>query len=359
MQTKYLLALNAHEKIGSQTLKRALAPFGSNPEKLWNADESILRKSLDEKTANLVIEAKKQFNPEQETEKLQKFNIGYTTIYDKQYPALLKEAHDHPVILYIKGNIAALRMPSIAVVGSRKFTHYGQKVAYKLSKSCSEAGLCIISGLALGIDAVAHKAVLDASGVTVGVLGCGLDQIYPASNLNLGKEMLEKGGAIVSEFPPGTPPLKYNFPARNRIIAGLSLGTLVIEAAEQSGALITAYQALEYNREVFAVPGNIDSETSKGTNLLIQKGAKPVMKPEDIFEDLNIEIKKTEQKAKEILPETEDEKKVLEILKKGEKNINDIVLESELNIIAVNTTLSIMEMKGLVDNIGGGRYMLR
>ena len=340
-------------------MKKALAPFGNNPEKLWNATESILRKNLDEKTANLIIEAKNQFDPEVEINKLQSLNIGYTTIYDKSYPALLKEAHDNPVILYVKGDIAALKMPGIAVVGSRKFTHYGQKVAYQLSKSCSSAGLCIISGLALGIDAVAHKAAMDAGSITVGVLGCGLDQIYPASNLNLGREMLEKGGAIVSEFPPGTPPLKYNFPARNRIIAGLSLGTLVIEAAEQSGALITAYQALEYNREVFAVPGNIDSETSKGTNLLIQKGAKPVMKPEDIFEDLNIETKKAEQKAQEILPETKDEKNILKIIKKGEKNINDIVLDSELNIIAVNTTLSIMEMKGLVDNIGGSRYKLR
>lgn len=359
MQTKYLLALNAHEKIGSQTLKKVLASFEENPTKVWQADYHTLYEKVDQKIAQLVIEAKEQFNPDEEIEKLQRLNIGYITMYDKEYPALLKEVHDHPAILYIKGDITALKTPSIAVVGSRKFTHYGQKVAYDLSKKCAEAGLCIVSGLALGIDAVAHKAALDTGGITIGVLGCGLDTLYPASNLNLAKEIIEKGGAVISEFPPGMPPMQYNFPARNRIIAGLTLGTLVIEAAEKSGALITAYQALEYNREVFAVPGNIDSETSMGTNLLIQKGAKPVMTAEDIFDDLNIEVKKSEQKAKDLLPESEEEKVIIKILKQGEKNINDIVLESKLNIIAVNTTLSMMEMKGIVDNVGGGRYKLR
>lgn len=340
-------------------MKKALAPFDNNPEKLWRVNDNILRKSLDEKTANLIIEAKKQFSPEEEMEKLEKFNIGYITMFDKAYPKLLKEAHDHPVVLYIKGNFEALKVPSIAVVGSRKFTHYGQKIAYQLSKALSQAGLGIVSGLALGIDAVAHKAALDATGVTIGVLGCGLDKIYPASNLMLGKEILEKGGAIVSEFSPGTPPLKYNFPARNRIIAGLSLGTLVIEAAEQSGALITAYQALEYNREVFAVPGNIDSLTSAGTNMLIQKGAKLISKPEDILEELNIEAKNIEQKNREILPENENEKILLEVLSVGEKSVDEIVQDSKLNIVSINTTLTMMEMKGMVDNVGGGRYKLR
>lgn len=359
MQTKYLLALNAHEKIGSQTLKKALAPFEDNPEKLWKAGDSEIRKKLDSKIAELIIEAKNQFTPEEEIEKLQKFNIGYITMYDKEYPKLLAEAPDGPAILYIRGSLAALKIPSIGVVGSRKFSHYGQKVAYQLSKSCSEAGLGIVSGLALGIDAVAHKAVLDVGGITIGVLGCGLDRIYPASNLALGREIIEKNGAVISEFPPGTPPMKYNFPARNRIIAGLTLGTLVVEAAEQSGALITAYQALEYNREVFAVPGNIDSETSKGTNILIQKGAKLVTKPEDILEEFNIEAKNIEQKNRELLPENENEKIIYNVLSTGEKSVDMIISESKLNIITVNTCLTMMEMKGMVDNIGGGRYKLR
>jgi DNA processing protein len=219
--------------------------------------------------------------------------------------------------------------------------------------------MSIVSGLALGIDASAHKAALDAGGVTIGVLGCGLDQIYPVSNYQLGKEMIEKGGAIISEFPIGTPPMKYNFPARNRIIAGLSVGTLVVEAAEQSGALITAYQSLEYNREVFAVPGDIDSIQSAGTNKLIQNGAKMVLSPEDIFNELNIEVKKSETKAKEMLPESEDEKKIVSILSAGEKLVDEIIVETKLNVIIVNTSLTTLEMKGIVENMGGGRFKLR
>lgn len=358
MQTKYLLALNAHPKIGSQTIKKALAPF-DNVEKLWKAKYEELIHYIGEKTANLIIEAKQQFNPDQEVEKLHHLNIGYITMYDKSYPKLLLETPDHPAVLYVRGELDALKKPGIAVVGSRKFSYYGKKITDQLSKSCVQAGLSIISGLALGIDAVAHRTALDAGGITVGVLGCGLDRIYPATNLALGREILDKNGAVVSEFPPGTPPLVHHFPQRNRIIAGLSLGTLVIEAAEESGALITAYQALDYNREVFAVPGNIDAEMSKGTNLLIQKGAKLVTKAEDIFEDLNVEVKKEEEKSREILPETEEEKSIFNILLSGERLVDDITRETGLNIIAINGALSFMEMKGMVENLGGGRYKLR
>lgn len=359
MQTEFLLVLNAHEKIGSQTIKKALAPFDDNVEKLWKASNFKLNEKLGDKIANLVIEAKTQFNVEEEIKKLQKLNIGYITMYDKSYPQLLKETPDFPALLYMRGNVLALKMPSIAVVGSRKYTNYGRKIAYNLSKSCAEAGLSIVSGLALGIDAMAHRAALDADGTTVGVLGCGLDNIYPAANFSLGREIIEKGGAIISEFPPGTPPLVHHFPQRNRIIAGLSMGTLIVEAAEKSGALITAYCALDYNREVFAVPGNIDSEMSKGTNILIQKGAKMVTKAEDIFEELDIKVKRAEQKSKEIFPESEEEKIVVECLSSGDKSIDEIISERKINIIALSSALSMMEMKGMVENLGGGRFKLK
>lgn len=359
MNDKYLLALNAHEKIGSQTIKKVLASFDNNIEKAWQAKYDELIRKLGEKIAQLVIEAREQFNPDHEIEKLQKLGIGYMTMYDKEYPPLLKETPDCPAILYIKGNVSALKKASIAIVGSRKFTNYGQKIAKELSKKCTEAGLVVVSGLALGIDTAAHKASLEGGGITVAVLGCGLDRVYPVSNFGLAREILNRKGAIISEFPPGTPALNYHFPQRNRIIAGLSLGTLVVEAAEESGALITAYLALEYNREVFAVPGNIDSDASRGTNLLIQKGAKLVISAEDIFSELNIDVKKAQQQSREILPETKEEKEIVKILRQGEKIIDDIVVESCLNIIAINATLSMMEMKGLVENIGGGRYKLQ
>lgn len=358
MQTKYLLALNAHPKIGSQTLKKILAVFEDKPESIWNCNQSTIEARLGSKIANLIIEVKNDFDPEKEVEKLKSLDIGYITMYDKSYPQLLLETPDCPALLYIKGDPTCLSAPSLGVVGSRKYSNYGKTNAQKFSRESIQGGLNIISGLALGIDAIAHREALDSNGITVGVLGCGLDQIYPTSNAILANEMINKGGAVISEFPPNTPPYKQNFPLRNRIIAGLSLGVLVIEAAEKSGALITAYTALDYNREVFAIPGNIDSEASKGTNQLIQKGAKLVTEIDDIFDELNVKTKKQEIRAKEILPESEEEKLLMEILKE-EKNIDQIIVQSKLNIIALNSTLSLMEMKGIIENIGGGRYKLK
>lgn len=350
---KYLLTLNCHSKIGGQTLKKILAAFDDDAEKAWQAKESELNRKLDKKIVGIIIETRNNYNPEKEIEKLKKLNIGYITIFDKEYPAQLKELPDAPAILYIKGNIEVLKTASLAVVGSRKFSQYGKSVAYKLSKDVAAAGLTIVSGLALGIDAVAHQAALDAEGKTVGVLGCGLDMIYPLANSNLAKKIIDYGGAVITELSPGTPPLKQNFPARNRIIAGLSLGTLVVEAAEESGSLITAFSALEYNREVFAVPGNINSETSLGANRLIQRGAKLVMESDDIFDELNIEVKSNQQKAKELAPSSEEEKIILQMIGQEGTIVDKIVRESGLNIVVVSTTLTMMEMKGIVENVGG------
>lgn len=348
-----MLALNCHPKIGGQSLKKILAAFDDNAEKAWRANEFELKQKLDQKIVELIIEARNSCDPEKEIEKLKKLNIGYITIFDKEYPAQLNELFDAPAILYVKGNVAVLKMPSLAVVGSRKFTQYGKASAYKLSKDVADAGLAIVSGLALGIDAVAHQAALDAGGKTIGVLGCGLDRIYPLANSNLAKQVVDFGGVIISELSLGTPPMKQNFPARNRIIAGLSLGTLVVEAAEESGSLITALAALEYNREVFAVPGNINLETSIGANRLIQKGAKLVIDSKDIFEELNVEAKSNQQKAKELTAKTEEEKIILRLISQDGAIIDKIVQESGLNIVVISATLTIMEMKGMVENVGG------
>ncbi|MCX6808936.1 MAG: DNA-processing protein DprA [Candidatus Berkelbacteria bacterium] len=355
---KYLLALNAHPKIGSQTLKKILAAF-EDPEEAWKTSNSILTLKLGEKITALILEARSAYSPAEELEKLSKFDVGYITIYDKKYPPLLREIPDAPALLYIRGDLEILSRPALAIVGSRKYSQYGAKVAATLSKSCATNGLVIVSGLALGIDGVAHQATLDAGGLTVGVLGCGLDRIYPVSNYQIGKDIIEKGGAIISEYSLGTPPLVPNFPIRNRIIAGLSLGTLVVEAALDSGSLITAGLALEYNREVFAVPGNIDSMMSEGTNKLIKMGAIPVTEVSDILQVLNIEEKSNEMKAREILADSVEESKLLALLKTGEKSGDELVILSKLDVMSVNTTLTLLEMKGLVQNIGGGRYKLK
>ena len=216
IDTKYLLALNAHQKIGSQTLKKILAAF-PDPAKLWQASCGEIKGKLPEKIADLAIEARSQYDPDKEVDKLKKYDVGYLTIFDADYPPLLKQIYDAPVVLYIRGSVEVLRRKSLAVVGSRKYSNYGKNITYDLTKKLASNNLVIVSGLALGVDAFAHRAALDAGSQTIGVIGCGLDRIYPATNFALGREMVERGGAIISEFPLGTPPMKFNFPARKYI----------------------------------------------------------------------------------------------------------------------------------------------
>ncbi len=212
-------------------------------------------------------------------------------IKDKNYPELLKEIYDPPQTLYVNGQLKAKEKYPLAVVGTRKVSLYGQKTTRSLVKTLAQAGFTIISGLALGVDGIAHQTTLDVGGRTIAVLGSSLDIIYPSSHQQLAQKIIESNGVIVSEYEPKTRPSKWTFPARNRIVAGLSLGTLVIEAPKKSGALITARFALEQGREVFAVPGSVYNKNSDGCNLLIKMGAKPVTKPEDILESFNLKLK--------------------------------------------------------------------
>lgn len=235
-----------------------------------------------------IISAQRSGILDEEMKLIEKHNITIIDIFDKQYPQLLKEIDDPPVVLYIKGNPEVLSNYSLAIVGTRHPTHYGVSLAEKFSAELAKLGLTIISGLAKGIDTAAHKGTLKC-GVPAAVLGSGIMNIYPRENAELAKKIIEKG-ALISEFPMKTKPLKENFPRRNRIVSGISRGVLVIEAAERSGALITARMALEQNREVFAVPGKIDSPVSKGTHKLIKQGAKLIDSVEDILEELNINV---------------------------------------------------------------------
>jgi len=321
------------------------------------ASSGEIRNKLPKKTADLIIEAKNEYSPEEESEKLSKLNIGYITNQDKQYPKLLKEIPDHPVILYVRGDISVLSLPALAFVGSRKYSEYGKRSCRNLINQMQGSKACIVSGLALGIDAIAHNVALENELNTVGVLGCGLDRIYPVSNYQIGESIIKSGGAIVSEYPPGTPPLKQNFPARNRIIAGLSLGTVVIEAAEKSGALITALEALDYNREVFAVPGNIENETSKGCNQLIQQGAKLVTSASDIFNELNFEVANQNKKSEKIMPENEVEAEILTVISNGKTHVDMIVSKSKYNVVEIMGALTTLEMKGNLLNVGGGYWI--
>lgn len=268
---------------------------------------------------------------------------------DQNYPFLLKQISDFPKKLFVKGKLFA-EENCLAVVGARKYSSYGAQVVKDFVPPLTQAGLTIVSGLALGIDALAHQAALAEKKRTIAVLGCGIDRVYPSSHQRLAREILEKNGAIVSEYPPGTPAYPANFPARNRIIAGLSLATLVIEAGQRSGSLITARLAGEQGREVLAVPGSIYNEMSRGANWLIQNGALPATSFNDIMEALN--LPPSQNKNASDLPETQEEEMILKLLEKEPRPIDFLIRESGLPAAQISTTLLMLELKGLIKKVG-------
>ena len=285
-------------------------------------------------------------------------NIRKITLQDKNYPAILKEIHNPPKELYIKGEIINQDKVAIGVVGTRKYTQYGKQACLDIAGKLARLGITIVSGLAKGIDTWAHQAALEQGGRTIAVLGSGLDKksFYPSSNYSLSEKICQQG-AMISEYPPGTRGTQFTFPQRNRIISGLSLGVVVIEAPEESGALITAALALEQNREVFAIPGSIYEKNTQGTNQLIKMGAKLVTDVEDILDELNLSHLLTIEKKK-IKPENREEEIIISVLSGQPTHIDEIIKKSGLSASAVNSTLMILELKRAVRNLGRGNYVL-
>jgi DNA processing protein len=359
-KVKHLNALNKIEGVGSQKLRRLLDWFGS-AEKAWSAGIKELEASgLSAKLSAKIVSQRSSIDPEREWAEMEKQDIRMITASDETYPRLLREIPNPPQILYVRGHLEALNsQPMISIVGSRKFTQYGAQVAGVFAKDLAHAGITVVSGLALGIDAIAHRATLDAGGTAVAVIGSSLEDknIGPRTNFDLAQNILLSGGAIVSEYPLGVTALPANFPARNRIMAGMTLGTLVVEAALESGTLITAGLALEFNREVFAVPGPIFSPSSEGTHQLIKNGAKMACGVQDILEELRLEQKNEIEKAKKILPASPEEEKILKILTHEPTHIDNIIKMAKLEASASSSTLVILEMKGLVKDIGGQNYI--
>jgi DNA processing protein len=281
-----LQALAQVDGLGSKTLWQLLNDAGS-PTALWGASEDFLKARLPEaKVRGFLHRREEGFKPES-LERCEALGIQVISCTDARYSPLLKEIHNPPLLLYIQGNVEALTGKTLAVVGTRNVSEYGRQVTEKLIHDLQPAGVTIISGLAAGIDTIAHWAALNERLPTVAVFGCGLDILFPRSNQRLSEEIVAQGGALVSEYPPGTPGNKYTYPQRNRIVAGLSHGVLVSEGDVRSGALITARLALEEGRTVFAVPGNIFSTGSQGPLYLIKNGAVPVASAEDMLRDLN------------------------------------------------------------------------
>lgn len=341
-------------------MKILMAYFG-NFEAAWKADLKELKASkIPEKLAEKIIWSKTNINPEEEWGKILKENVTVLDYNSPDYPHLLKETPNPPFVLYVKGKTEILNScPMISIVGSRKYTSYGKLAAQTFAKELTQSGIVVVSGMALGIDSFAHLATLSSGGMTIAVLGNGLDDqnIYPRINFNLSREIASQG-ALISEYPLGTQAGPLTFPARNRIIAGMSLGTLVIEAGEKSGALITANLALDYNREVFSVPGSIFSPESLGSNELIRKGAKLAGNMKDILEEISLSDIKTERKITVKNPDNPQEKILLDALSSDPLHIDNIARLTKLETMTVSSALSIMEIKGWVKNIGGQNYIL-
>ncbi|RLC39330.1 MAG: DNA-protecting protein DprA [Candidatus Nealsonbacteria bacterium] len=284
------------------------------------------------------------------------FEIKKVSIEDDFYPKLLKGISGAPKILYWRGELKKEEERCFAIVGTRRSSEYGKEIAFSIAQDLSGAGLTIVSGMARGIDSMAHKGALEGSGRTIAVLGTGLDEksIYPQENLKLAKTILKNGGCLISEYPPGTRGTQFTFPERNRIISGLSLGVLVVEAKTKSGALITAEWARKQGKKVFAIPGSIHSLNSRGCHLLIKRGAKLVETVNDILEELHLPKIKKEK----ITGETLEENLILEVLKNGSLHIEKIVEKTNLPPQKVSATLSLMEVEGKVRNLGGSIYTL-
>ncbi|MBI2593231.1 DNA-protecting protein DprA [Candidatus Daviesbacteria bacterium] len=352
----YLLALHFVEGLGPARIKKLFDYFGSF-EAVWNAKVSEYNQfKFPEKLIENLKIAKKSVDPDEYLLRLQKNGIKIITIFDKNYPKLLKEIHDPPMIIYYKGEISdEVLGKCFAVVGTRKPTGYGRVVTEKLTRELAGAGLTIVSGLARGVDTIAHKVTIEANCKTLAVLGGGLNQIFPSENLGLAEKIASGFGAVLTEFPPSYPHLAGNFPARNRIISGLSKGVLVTEAAEDSGSLITARLALEQNREVFAVPGPITSSMSEGTSFLLKEGAKLVSSAQDILDELG--IKPRSKVNLSTLNLTKEEAEILDLIKDESRHVDELSRILKKPIAEISGILLKLEIIGIVKNLGAGNYI--
>ncbi|MBX7242166.1 MAG: DNA-processing protein DprA [Bacteroidia bacterium] len=360
-----LLSLSMVKGIGPVLIRNLIAYCGSAQEVL-NTPKAKLQKipGIGVRTVQLLFEASKMAEKtDKELLYCETHGIDVLAFTEADYPQNLKFIHDAPVILFKKGSVRFNQQTSVAIVGTRKPTDYGRENATFFAQYLAERGINVVSGMAYGIDIAAHKSVLQCGGITTGVLGHGLDIIYPGVHAEKAKQMLEKGG-LISEFCSGTKPDMNNFPARNRIIAGLSKAVIVIEAAESGGALITAHFAFDQNREVFAVPGNIDRPYSKGCNKLIRDNiARLVSHPQEVLDELGLGDNKTQEKglSQESLSLTllnEDEWKIARALEKADLHIDDLSEKTGFGVSALNVLLLNLEFSGVISQLPGKVFRL-
>jgi len=353
---KYWIGFNLIKGVGAVRMQGLVAYFG-DLESAWRADPADLAEAgLGSKVIERVIQAREKVDLDQLWAKIESQGIKILTWQDEAYPQRLKEIDQPPPVLYIRGEYLPDDLFAVAVVGTRRVTPYGRQITEEISSYLAANGMTVVSGLARGVDVIAHQAALKAGGRTIAVLGSGVDRIYPPEHRGLAEKMMERG-AIISDYAPGTPPDASNFPPRNRIISGLSLAVVVVEAGETSGALITAEFAAEQGREVFAVPGSILAPQSKGTNKLIQSGALPLLSASDLMQALDLTRAGEQKAARRILPADETEARLLNVLGSEPLHVDEIRNQAELPIEKVSATLALMELKGMVRQVGGMKYV--
>lgn len=356
---KYLIWLTRIEGLGAKKQKILLDIFG-NAENIWLARPYDIKavRVISENMADKIISSKQMSLVEAYEKELYEKDIKFISIKNEKYPSLLRKIEDPPVGIYIKGDLPEDEFEKVSIIGSRKCSEYGSNAAYKLSKDLSGNNVVIVSGMAKGIDGMSHKGAIDGNGKTIAVLGCGVDICYPAENRNLYRKII-KNGAVISEYPPGTQPIPIYFPARNRIISGLSKATIVVEAEKKSGTIITVGQALEQGRDVYAVPGNINSKLSEGTNDLIKQGALLVSSYEDVINALGIaKVSKQEDLTKNVKDLAPDEKLVYDCMSFEPISVDNLILKLDINLQTMQYILTMLELKEYIQKLPGQRYIL-
>lgn len=355
----YAASLPGCPGLGAKSIRSLISAFGS-AEEVWKASDEAIRKAhlLSPKAESSFLSYRAKISPEEIEEDLYRLEIRCCTWEDENYPPLLSETSNPPAVLFYKGQ-PPIWEKTVAIVGMRKATPYGTETASRISRELAKAGVTVVSGGARGIDSASHEGALAGQNPTVVVLACGLDKVYPPENKNLFQEVISAGGTLISEYPPGTPPLGRQFPARNRIIAGMSRGILVVEAAERSGALITSDFALEEGRDVFAVPGNIWLPSSKGTNQLVRNGAVCCTSAKDILSEYNWLSEETAAKEATYQELTLEEEVVYRFCCIGDEvTTEEILVQSGMAVAKISTLLIQLQLKGYIKETGPGRFVM-
>jgi len=352
----YWVGLNLVKGIGSVRFKALLDTFG-DAESAWNASpEAWVQAGINPKITASFQRVRKGVSLDQVAERIQSLGVSVLTWEEAAYPRRLKEIDQPPPVLYVRGTLLPEDDWAVAIVGTRRVTAYGRQVAEEVAASLAHSGVTVVSGLARGVDSIAHQAAVNAGGRTLAVLGNGVDQVYPPENRRLADQIMEHG-AVLSDYALGTQPDGVNFPPRNRIISGLSLAVVIVEAGLTSGALITATFAAEQGRDVFAVPGNITAPQSQGTNRLIRDGAQPLLSPQDVLEALNLTTVTEHHTVRAALPTDPVEARLFKLLSHEPMHVDEIRAQADMPIETVSATLALMELKGMVRQVGGMNYV--